>query len=253
LTIHKDDLFHVTVFTKNFESNNNIYNFAATAPGTYQVLDFGRFVKSFRALDNSGNEIKTKQISTNRWEIENPEILHKIEYKIEDSFDTDISENIPAPMCGTGIQDEFIVFNTFGVLGYFEELQSLPVRLKVDYLSEWTIGTAMDQDADGYYYAETFDRLADSPILIGQLTTATIEVNDIKVDVLVFNPDSTLYAEKILTTAESVLKSAGKFIGYSPVPYYKFLMVLLDNETANSYGIAGCPVMFFMSAALYNR
>ncbi|MGD8306461.1 MAG: peptidase [Ignavibacteria bacterium] len=233
VTNYQDDLFHVTVLTENLTPENNIYNFVSTTPGTYDMLDFGRFVRSFNAYDKDGNELKTNKLSTNRWQIKNPENLSKIVYKIEDSFDAEIQDHFITPMCGTGIQDNFIVLNTFGVLGYFEGLQSNPIRLKLDYDPDWFIGTAMDLDADGYYYAETYDRLADSPILLGELTNSQIEVNDIDVSVFLYCPDNDLIAEDILSYVNDVLQSAGNFIGYSPVPYYTFLMVLLDYDTFN--------------------
>ena len=56
-------------------------------------------------------------------------------------------------MGGTGIEDDFIVINTFGVFGYFEGLQSNPSRVKVKYNPDWTVGTALLPDEDGYYVA----------------------------------------------------------------------------------------------------
>lgn len=235
VTNFQDDLFHVTVLTENLTPENNIYNFVSTAPGTYTLLDIGRFVKSFTAYDREGNELVSDKISTNQWQIENVDRLSKIVYNIEDSYDAQIEEHQIALMCGTGIQEGYIVLNTFGVLGYFEGLQSNPVKLKVDYKSDWTIGTAMDMDSEGYYYAETYDRLADSPILIGELTSTSTKVNDIAVDIFVYNQDSTIFAEDILSVAEDVLESAGEIIEYSPVPYYKFLMVFMDYETYSEY------------------
>ena len=68
LTNHSDDLFHVTVDVENLSSENNIYNFPATTPGMYNVVDFGRFVKTFKALDDEGKELKVQKISTNKWQ-----------------------------------------------------------------------------------------------------------------------------------------------------------------------------------------
>jgi predicted metalloprotease with PDZ domain len=235
VTNYQDDLFHITVLTENLTPENNIYNFVSTAPGTYTVLDIGRFVKSFTAYDSEGNELVSNNISTNQWQIENVDRLSKIIYNIEDSYDAQIEEHQIALMCGTGIQEGYIVLNTFGVLGYFEGLQSNPVKLQVDYKSDWTIGTAMDIDSEGYYYAETYDRLADSPILIGELTSTSTKVNDIAVDIFVYNQDSTIFAEDILSVAEDVLESAGEIMEYSPVPYYKFLMVFMDYATYSEY------------------
>ena len=251
LTHPTDDLFHVTVTTKNLSAENNIYNLASTAPGTYSILDFGRFVKSFKAFDKDGNEIPVERIATNKWRISDPGRLSLLRYNIEDSFDAQVSQNRVAPMCGSGIDSNYAAFNTFGVLGYFQGLQSNPVRMKVDVPSDWLTGTALDVDREGYYTAETFDRLADSPVLTGMLSFARTKVNDIDVDVYVYAVDTALSARKVLALANDVLQSAGAFIGYSPVPYYKFLFVLLDGPTFQRYGLTSAGALEHSYSSIY--
>ena len=246
-----DDLFHVTVHTRHLKPENDIYNLAATAPGTYSILDFGRFVQSFKAFDAEHNEIPVEKISTNRWRIAYPERAELLQYDIEDTFDADVSEHPVAPMCGSGLDSTYAAFNTFSVLGYFEGLQSNPVRMKIRYDSDWMIGCAMDIDEDGFFVAQTFDRLADSPVIVGDLTLAETMVNDIDVEVYVFAPDTAITAEKVLTLADDVLQSAGEFIGYSPVPYYKFLMVLLDGPTFERYGLTSAGALEHSYSSIY--
>jgi len=251
ITHPADDLFHVTVQTRNLRPENNVYNFAATAPGTYSILDFGRFVKSFSVFDANGKPINVEQISTNRWRIEDPEHVALLRYDVEDTFDAEVSEHSVAPMCGSGIDTTYAAFNTFSVLGYFEGLQSSPIRMRIQYNPDWMIGCAMDVDESGFYVAQTFDRLADCPVLVGQLTFAETQVNDIDVEVYVFAPDTAVSAPKVLTLADDVLQSAGEFIGYSPVPYYKFLMVLLDGPTFRRYGLTSAGALEHSYSSLY--
>ena len=47
------NVFTVELKPDNLTSQNDIYQFAATAPGTYQTMDIGRFVKSFKAEYNT--------------------------------------------------------------------------------------------------------------------------------------------------------------------------------------------------------
>jgi predicted metalloprotease with PDZ domain len=154
-------------------------------------------------------------------------------------------------MCGSGIDSNYATFNTFAVLGYFEGLQSTPVKMKVEYQPGWIIATALDTDPEGYYVADTFDRLADSPVLAGNLTVAKTKVNDIDVEVYVYAVDTTLGAQTILTMANDVLQSAGDFIGTSPVPYYKFLCVLLDGPTFQRYGLTSAGALEHSYSSLY--
>ncbi len=251
LTNYHDDLFHVTVDVDGLSIENDIYNLPATVPGTYSNLNFGRFVKSFKAYDKDGNELQTEKISTNQWRIANADKLAMLDYDIEDTFDTEIEDNKVIPMAGTGINDEFIVLNTFAVLGYFEGLQTNPVKLKLDYKSDWTVGTSLTIDENGYYTAETYDRLADNPILIGELTTASTTVNDIKVGVYVYSPDTTINAGKIMDIAEDLLQSSSEFIGYSPVTHYNFLMCFLDQESFVANGFLGAGALEHSYSSLF--
>ena len=251
VTNYVDDLFHVTVFVEGLSEENNIYNMPATVPGTYDVLNFGRFVKTFKAFDKNGNELASEHISVNQWKISNTDKLAKITYDVEDTFDADITEDDVMPMGGTGIENDFIVMNTFGVLGFFEGLQSNPVELKIDYKSDWTIGTSLNVNDQGYYTAETYDRLADSPVLLGDLTVASTMVNDIKVGVYVYSADTSITADKIMKMADEVLQSAGNIIGYSPVNNYNFLFCLMDWETFTRNNFHGAGALEHSYSSLY--
>jgi len=251
VTNHRDDLFHVTVFTEGLSLENNIYNLPATVPGTYSNLNFGRFVTSLKAYDKVGSELRTEKISTNQWQIDNVETLAKLDYDVEDTFDSDIVDGKVIPMAGSGINNDFIVLNTFAMLGYFENLQSEPIKLKLDYNTDWTVGTSLTIDERGYYTAETYDYLADSPIFMGELTTASTTVNDIKVGVYVYSPDTTINADKIMDSADDILQSASEFIGYSPVTHYNFLMCFLDMPTFMQMGFAGAGALEHSYSSLF--
>jgi predicted metalloprotease with PDZ domain len=251
VTNYEDDLFHVTVDVDGLSMENDIYNLPATVPGTYSNLNFGRFVKSFKAYDENGNELHTEKISTNQWRIANADKLAILDYDIEDTFDTEIGDNKVIPMAGTGISNDFIVLNTFAVMGYFEGLQTIPVKVKLDYKSDWTVGTSLTIDENGYYRAENYDHLADNPIFMGELTTAFTTVNDIKVGVYVYSPDTTINADKIMDIAEDLLQSSSDFIGYSPVTHYNFLMCFLDQESFIANGFIGAGALEHSYCSLF--
>jgi predicted metalloprotease with PDZ domain len=251
VTNHQDDLFHVTVFVNGLSSENNIYNFPATVPGTYSNLNFGRFVTSFNAYDKEGNELESEKISTNQWKISDSEILNRLDYDVDDTFDAEIESDHVIPMAGTGISENFIILNTFATLGYFENLQTNPVKLKLFYPADWTIGTSLPKDENGYYTSENYDHLADSPMLLGKLTTASITVNDIQVGVYVYSPDSAYNAAKIMEAAKEILQSSSEFIGYSPVSNYNFLMCFLDMKTFMEVGFAGAGALEHSYSSLF--
>jgi predicted metalloprotease with PDZ domain len=250
LNNHLDDLFHISVFVQGLTEENNIYNLPATVPGTYSNLNFGRFVTTFSAYDSEGNEINTEKISTNRWKILEADKLARLDYDVEDTFDSEVENDHVIPMAGTGISDDFVVLNTFATMGYFEGLQSLPVKLKLFYPKDWKIGTSLSFK-DGYYTADNYDYFVDSPILLGKLTIANTKVNDIEVGVYVYSPDTLFNAKRIKESTEKILQSSSAFIGYSPVTNYNFLMCFLDMQTFMKIGFAGAGALEHSYSSLF--
>jgi len=238
LTNTGDDLFHISLFPGKLSPENQYFNFVAFAPGVHQVLDYGRFVKSLTAYDEKDSIIITEKISLNKWIISTPEKVYRIDYTIEDSFDAEVEEHAIYPMSGTGIEKDFIILNTFGVLGYFSGLLNKPIQIEINYNPEWKIGTALEKE-NGYYVAESYYHLADSPILLGALSTASSMIGDIEVEVFVYSENDTINADTVLYLAKDVLNAAVEFTKYAPVNRYSFLMYFLNNETYKRNGLHG--------------
>lgn len=239
ISTYNDDLFHVQLYPGKLSADDQYYNFTAYSPGVHQILDYGRFVKSFAAYDAQMNEIMTQKISTNKWKIFDPEKVYLIYYLIEDSFDSGVEEHKIYPMSGTGIENDFAILNNFGVIGYFDDLKRVPTRLKIKYNSNWKAGTSLSKDEDGYYYADSYYQLADSPILLGELSYATTMIGGINVDVFVRSPEENVNADYVMDLAEDVLIAAGKFLQFNPVDRYSFLMYFFDTDEIKKNGITG--------------
>jgi predicted metalloprotease with PDZ domain len=238
LTKTDDDLFHISVYPGELRPENQYFNFVAFAPGVHQVLDYGRFVQSLIAYDINDSVIVTENVSLNKWLISAPEKLHRIDYIIEDSFDAEVERHKIYPMSGTGIEKDFIILNTFGVLGYFTGLLNKPVQIELDYNPEWKIGTALEKK-NGYYIADSYYHMADSPVLLGDLTTASAMIGDIEVEVFVYSENDTINADTVLYLSVDVLKAAVEFTKYAPVNRYSFLMYFLNDDTYKRNGLHG--------------
>jgi predicted metalloprotease with PDZ domain len=230
ITNTDDDLFHISLQPPALSPADSIYSFTAFAPGVHQVLDFGRFVTSFVALDAAGIEIPTSRRSTNDWLISDPARVAEIRYDMEDTFDANVDEHVVYPMSGTGIEPGYVAINTHGVFGYFVDHRSDPTTLELTKPENWTVGTALSADASGRYLADSYYHLADSPFLVGDLSTASRQIGDISVEAYVFSPDTAITADTVLAIADDVLQAAYEFVGYSPVERYAFLMYFADEN-----------------------
>ena len=221
-----DDLFHVDLFPDSLSTNNNIYQFASTAPGTYQALDIGRFVKSFKAFDGEGNEIPTQNISTNQWELNNPQKIKKIEYTIEDTWDAKDDSELIYQMCGSNIDTDNSLINGECVFGYFQGLQTYPVKIKIECPEDWQTGTALKLDSDGYYDAPTYDYVVDSPILTGILSEDSIKVGNAAIKIFTYSKTGAIKSDTLISSIKDILQAESQFTNGLPVDHYTFLFHL---------------------------
>jgi predicted metalloprotease with PDZ domain len=223
-----DDIFTVTLLPEKLSDENNVYQFASTAPGTYERMDIGRFVKSFTAYDENGNEIETNQKSLNQWSINEPEKVSKIVYQVEDTWDTPVDSNFIYPMCGSSVDTNYVLINGQCVFGYFHGMQAEPIEVKIDYPNNWLLGTALQLNDDGYYEAKDYDQIVDSPILLGMLTKASTTISDAKIDVYTFSKTGLLKSQDILSSIEDILEAEDAFTEGLPVDHYTFLFHFED-------------------------
>ncbi len=221
-------VFTVELKPDKLTLKNNIYQFAATAPGTYQTMDIGRYVKSFKAYDADGNEIKTDHISVNQWLLSTPEKINKIVYRISDTWNTKVDSNYIYQMCGSAIEPNDVLINGQCVFGYFHGMQSYPIKVKIDYPQDWVAGTALPLDKDGYYDADTFDRIVDSPILLGKLTEASLDVGKTKIDVYTYSKTGMIKSVEMVNLLKDILAAESDFMEGLPVSHYTFLFHFED-------------------------
>jgi predicted metalloprotease with PDZ domain len=225
-----DDQFKVTLHVNGFGAANAVYQFAATAPGTYQVMDIGRFVRLFKAFDKKGAELKTQQISTNQWKIDQPEQVREIQYHIAETWDTHVDKDVIYRMCGTSIEQDHVLINGQDVFGFPTGMQATPLAIKLNYPADWVVGTALDKTRDGYYLADNYDRVVDSPILLGKLTKAQTTVGGAAIEMYTYSKTAQVTSQQLLDGMQAMLTAAGKFLKQLPVKRYAFLYHFEDES-----------------------
>jgi len=224
-----DDLFHVRLHPGPLTTQNNIYQFAATAPGTYQVMDIGRFVHSFQAMDATGDTLAVKRISINQWQIELPEQVHEIRYSIAETWDTPVDSNRVYSMCGTSIEQDHVLINNQAVFGYLKGMQQEPVLIRIKYPAAWKVGTALGKKG-GYYFAKNYDQLVDSPILLGKLSNDSLDVRGAKIKIFTYSQTGMIQSAQILKSLHNILNAAADFTDGLPIDHYTFLFHFEKNR-----------------------
>ena len=223
-----DDLLKVTLTVQGLTPENAVYQFASTAPGTYQVMNIGRFVRSFEAFDGRGRVVPVEQVSVNQWRLSDAPRVRTIKYSVAETWDTDLDHPIYL-MCGTSLEADHALINPHAVIGYPTGMQATPVRLRLSYPAKWRVGTALDRAKDGAYVAKDYDQLVDSPILLGRLTSARTRVTGVPVQIYTYSETGKITSAQLLEAMHGMLEAAGRFLGTLPVTRYTFLYHFADR------------------------
>jgi predicted metalloprotease with PDZ domain len=229
VTRRADDQFRVTAWVSGLTADNAVYQFAATAPGTYQVMDIGRYVRSFQAFDAAGDPVPVEQVSVNQWRLGDAPRVRTIRYTVAETWDTPVDEHPIYLMCGTSIERDHVLINPHAVIGYPTGMQARPIRLRIRYPASWKVGTALVRDRGGAYLAEDFDHLVDSPILLGRLSQAQTRVTGVPVEIFTYSKTDKIHASQLLGAMDDMLQAAGRFLGKLPVEHYTFLYHFEDR------------------------
>jgi predicted metalloprotease with PDZ domain len=218
-----DDLFHVRMLVSDLSPGNATLQFASTAPGTYQVMDIGRYVRELRAFTSDGTETPVEQISTNQWRLEDPAAVSEIRYSFAETWDTPVDEHPVYPMAGTSIEDDHVLINAHAVFPFPTGMQDVPIELRLEYPAEWAIGTPLDTNAEGAYLADDYDHFVDSPLLLGRLSYASTSVTGVPVEIYTYSVTDRIQSEQLLEAMDLILQASGEFLGELPVDRYTFL------------------------------
>jgi predicted metalloprotease with PDZ domain len=212
----------VTLQVDSLSVGDTLFQFAATAPGTYQTMDIGRFVRGFSAVDGRGRTISSRQVSTNQWRIAEPRRVRAIRYEVHDTWHTSIPEFRVYPMAGTALEREHALLNWQAMIGFPLTQQGSRLEVRVLRARDWQVATAL-REVDGVFEAASYDALVDSPVLMGRLTTQSICVTGVPVQIAVYSPTNRITATQLGDAMRDMLQAAGRFLGALPVDHYAFL------------------------------
>lgn len=225
-----NDVLQVALQTPVMDRDEVEFCMPKVVPGTYSISNFGQFLSNFKALDATGNELKTKQINTNVWRISTAKRLARITYTVEDSWDTNKGKPIFEP-AGTNIEEgRNFVLNTHGFFGYFAHLKRVPFQLLITRPKTFYGSTALDirigAETDTLT-ADSYMELADSPIMYCKPDTTILRQGDAEVLVSVYSPTGQARSDALAAQIKDVLEAQRIFLGGRlPVKKYAFLIYL---------------------------
>ncbi|MFY0599087.1 MAG: hypothetical protein JXR03_05415 [Cyclobacteriaceae bacterium] len=185
-------------------------------------MNIGRLVSDFKVFDKKGNEIGVSRKSVNQFEIERPQKVKTISYKVAETFDTPLEEYPIYLMAGSSIEKDHTLINAHTLIGYFEGYQQSPIQIQLKGDPSWKVGTALPSSGNGFK-ADDFDHAVDSPILFGDLSFAETTIASTKVKIYTYSSQKKINSELLLTNMADMLDASREFLIELPVEEYTFL------------------------------
>ena len=230
----KDDRVKVTVDATKMNFGDYVagveFNFPATIPGTYATLDYGRFIKDFKAHGVEGKSLKVKKKGNTYLIKGEPK---KIEYWVDDSFDTKVRKNKIFESAGTNNQEgrNFLV-NAAGYFGFFTGAEEMPITLEVKKSPTLYGLSAMNGYSYGNtqnFHAKDYHQFLDCPIMFSKPDTTSFKLGPTKVTIGVFSESGRKLSEDIYEQVRLSMGAIESFLnGDLPVDRYAFIFYIKD-------------------------
>jgi predicted metalloprotease with PDZ domain len=255
----KNDQVRVTLYPPQLDSGKTTYNMPKIIPGTYSVSDFGQFVEDLQAISTSGDTLEVAQLDENRWSISSSENLDYITYLVNDSYDEPGGAGIFEPS-GTNIDDdENVLLNLFGFVGYFDGAKHRSYQLVVEkpgnFYGETSLPRKSSTDSTDTFLAKDYFQLHDCPILYAEPDTASVNVAGARIAIAVYSPTDAVSANDIMEVVQDLFPAAANYLGGElPVDQYTILVYLnkgmggtgafgaLEHNTSTVFYLPEAPV-----------
>ncbi|MEM9983964.1 MAG: hypothetical protein AAF804_02610 [Bacteroidota bacterium] len=207
------------------------FQFPKTVPGTYAILDYGRFVKKIEAYDASGKKLKIEKQAPNVFVIQGPGTLAKIGYDFQDTWEHGGKPKIFEP-AGCGFEEgQYFAING-GMFGFLAGEENL--GFEFDYLlppnmrGYSSLEGTDPQNGIQTFKAPSYHAVIDHPLLFTKQAAAVISVAGTEVSIAT-QYDLGGASEAVKQSLTESMEAIEKFVGQTLVDRYSYLLYF-DNQ-----------------------
>lgn len=243
LTKVENDKLEVTLINPKISTDEITFRLPKTVPGTYSTDDYGRYLSDFKAFDSKGNQLTTSKLDVNSYTIKDAKKLHKISYKIDDTWDSPEIKGtkIFEPTGSDIVAGKEFSINTHCFFGYFDGMKQVPYQVTFTKPSGFYGATSMVAKSStattDVFEMNNYMDLVDAPILYTQPDTTVLKIGGADILVSVFSPNKKATSKEIAANINTLLEAQKEYLGGKlPIKKYAFLIVLSDNPNLTSYG-----------------
>lgn len=219
-------------------------------PGRYELGNFAKNIRGFKAISTEGKELKFEKQSTHLWRIEcNQEAVITVIYQY---YTTELNAG------SSWVDKNQLYINPVNCLMYVPSKQEEPCELSFDIPDDYMIATGMKKEHDTFV-TSCFDELADSPAICSPtLQHNSYEVNGTQFHIW-FQGKLKANWTKLIADFTSFTKTQWQSMVSFPFDEYHFLFQILPYtayhgvEHLNSTVISLGPSKEVMKTKLYDE
>ncbi|MFM9985292.1 MAG: M61 family metallopeptidase [Flavobacteriales bacterium] len=221
----------------------------AWRPGRYELGNFSKNIRAWQSLDENGKPLPFKKLNKDLWEVNcQSSNIVVIQYEY---YAADLN-------AGSSYLDESQLYiNPVNCFFYDSSRPDTEYSIEFDLPSDYSIATGMSKKSAHVLKADSFDQLADCPIIASkELVTLEYEAENKKY-YLHFQGEVKLDTERLLKEFKSFTLEQLKLFGGIPCREYHFLFHFLPYfvrhgvEHCNSTVIAMGPAADFQQDHLF--
>jgi len=240
----KKDKVDVQLSCSHKGGDTAFFNFPMTIPGTYAVLDYGRYISQLKAFDSKGTALKVSKKGNNTFVILPGNDIASITYSVDDSWEEKNKKTKIFEPAGTGFEaNQYFYINSGGLFGYFGNEWNTHYEMSFKKPTNLTGYSTLNQKQDGdnqVFFANSYHEVIDNPILFTSEKEQTLSIQDTKVSVASYYAVTDSSGYYVKQKIDSAMHAIDQFVGGKlPVDNYAFLNYVKDYRELGEMLMSG--------------
>ncbi len=204
------------------------FSLPAWAPGSYQIVNYAKYVQDFSARDEANRSLPFEKIDKQTWRVNAAPGSKRltISYRVFANILSDTESEFN--------EEHAQIFGP-QVFMYAVERKNNPVRLSIAPLRGWRIATGLEALNDSTFLAADYDSFIDAPLEIGNFNEVQFEHDGISFRLAVHGEADTSRIRDFARHLQRIVAEQMQMMGKAPFRHYVFIWHV--DARAQYYGL----------------
>jgi predicted metalloprotease with PDZ domain len=203
------------------------FHFADQVPGSYELRHYAKYIQNFVVIGSKGDTVPCTLVDSSCFVCDTIQPIDHICYKVLSTYNAK-ADSIKF-FAGTYFNAGCYQINPYAVFGFFNNLVDKPIKVMLEIPGDWTIGTALRQDSIGNLYADNTFELLDSPILLGDLSSAAFTYYGRSFFIYTHCDNGDVRSKGLKGILKKAVGDVDNFLGGFPSGNYTFLVNIIND------------------------